>query len=94
MADDHTRTLVAEIAARLEATEELPVDRTAARWIGEAQAVTTDLAENDPDRDTVERRIGHVVELLDNVERTDHPEADEHVAAATSLAVDLLETLD
>jgi hypothetical protein len=94
MADDRVRATLADIASELRATEELPVDRTAARWVGEAQAVATDLDEGSPDRDTVRRRVGHVVDLLDNVDDTGHPEADEHVAAAHSLASALLDRLD
>jgi uncharacterized membrane protein YccC len=88
---DRTERLLADLAAKLEATAQLPVERTAARWLGEAQAVATDLTRGDPDAETVARRVGHVVDLLDNVEDTGHPEADDHVAAAKRLAADLLE---
>jgi hypothetical protein len=94
MAEDRTRALLADIAEALQATEELPVERTAARWIGEAQAVATDLTRGEPAPDTVRRRVGHVVELLDNVEDTGHPEADERVDAARSAARDVLDRLD
>jgi hypothetical protein len=94
MADDRTQALLADVAEALQATEELPVDRTAARWIGEAQAVAMDITQGDPGPDTVRRRVGHVVELLDNVEDTGHPEADERVDAARSAATDVLDRLD
>jgi len=86
-------TRLDDIAAELQATQELPVERTAARWIGEAEAVATDLTRGDPDPETVARRVGHVLELLDNVEDTGHPAADDHVATAESLAADVLEDL-
>ena len=43
---DRTERLLADLAAKLEATAQLPVERTAARWLGEAQAVATDLLED------------------------------------------------
>ena len=82
-----------DLAAELQATAELPVERSAARWIGEAEAVATDLTQGDPDPETVARRVGHVLELLGNVDDTGHPDADGHVAAARSLAANLLEEL-
>ncbi|MEF8784262.1 MAG: hypothetical protein V5A39_15110 [Haloarculaceae archaeon] len=94
MAEDRTQALLADIAEALQATEELPVERTAARWIGEAQAVATDLTRGEPAADTVRRRVGQVVELLDNVEDTGHPEADERVDDAKAAAREALERLD
>lgn len=91
---DRLASRLDDLARELRATEELPVERTAARWIGEAQAVATDLADGDPDADTVVRRVGHVVELLEHVDGTGHPGADERVAAARSVAEDLLVELD
>jgi len=79
-----------DLAAELRATEELPTERSAARWIGEAEAVAVDLAQGDPDADTVARRVGHVAELLENVDGTGHPDADEHVTAAKATAADVL----
>jgi len=86
-------TRLDNLATELEATQELPVERTAARWIGEAEAVATDLTRGDPDPETVSRRVGHVLELLENVDDTGHPAADDHVAAARSLAAEVLEDL-
>lgn len=74
----------------LAATEELPLDRDATRWIAEAEAVAADLREVD-DEAVVRRRMGHVRELLANVDETGHPEADDHVAAATELADEIVE---
>jgi hypothetical protein len=86
MVDDRVRRLHDHLAA----TAELPLDRTATRWVAEAEAVAEDcLAIDDP---TVAReRVGHVRSLLANVESTGHPTADEHVEAARALAADIVE---
>jgi len=91
-ADDSFAERVERLHAELEATEERPVDRTASRWIGEAQAVAGDAAElaSDADDDsteaTVRERVGHVADLLANVDGTGDGEADDRVATARSLA--------
>ncbi|ELZ24972.1 hypothetical protein C475_12065 [Halosimplex carlsbadense 2-9-1] len=81
---------VERLHAELEATEERPVDRTASRWIGEAQAVAGDAAKlasgGGGDEETVRERVGHVTELLGNVDGTGDDAADERVATARSLA--------
>lgn len=78
---------VERLHAELEATEELPVDRTASRWIGEAQAVAADAAGGGLDEAVVRERVGHVAELLSHVESTGDEAADEHVRIARELAV-------
>jgi hypothetical protein len=84
---------VGELHDHLAATAELPLDRTATRWVAEAEAVAGDcLAIDDPD--VVRERIGHVQSLLANVEETGHPEADEHVAAAKALAAEVGDGVD
>jgi hypothetical protein len=83
--------LLADLHDHLAATAELPIDRDANRWIGEAEAVAADLATNDLSPETVEERVGHVRDLLTEVEATEHPEADDHVAAARDIAARLLE---
>ncbi|WP_135363033.1 hypothetical protein [Halosimplex halophilum] len=90
---------VERLHAELEATEERPVDRTASRWIGEAQAVAGDAAglaadaagsaADESAASTVRERVGHVADLLDNVDGTGDPAADERVATARSLAEDI-----
>ncbi|WP_436932405.1 hypothetical protein [Halosimplex halobium] len=86
---------VERLYAELEATEERPVDRTASRWIGEAQAVAGDAADLASDGDdestasTVRERVGHVADLLDNVDGTGDPDADERVETAKSLAAEI-----
>jgi hypothetical protein len=74
----------------LAATAELPLDRDATRWIAEAEAVADDARDID-DPEVVRTRIGHVRELLAHVETTGHEAADEHLAAAKSLAAELAE---
>ena len=80
---------VERLHAELEATEESPVDRTASRWIGEAQAVAADAASGELNEEVVRERVGHVVELLGHVEGTGDDAADEHVATARDLAAEI-----
>jgi hypothetical protein len=81
---------VERLHAELEATEELPVDRTASRWIGEAQAVAADAARGDLSETVVRERVGHVAQLLENVETTGDEGADRHVVTARELAADIV----
>lgn len=73
----------------LAATAELPMDREATRWVAEAEAVVEDCLDVD-DEAVVRRRVGHVRDLLANVDATGHPDGDEHVEAARTLAAELL----
>ncbi len=66
----------------LEATASLPIDPAANRWLGEAEAVAADLGEGGAEEETIERRVGHVSMLLDRMDDTGHPAAEEHVEAA------------
>lgn len=79
--------LAAELHRELAATEDLPIERTANRWIGEAQAVARAI------RDAPEeaRREGarDVVRLLSEVDGTENERADERVARARELAAEL-----
>jgi len=85
--DDADRDrLLGDLHAALAATAELPVERDAARWIGEAEAVAADLAESDLPASTVAERVGHVRDLLAEVDGTGHPEADDRVQRARELA--------
>ena len=78
--------LVERLHAELVATEELPVERAASRWIGEAQGVVAGVVGGDLDEAVIRERVGHVVDLLSNVETTGHDAADEHVETARELA--------
>jgi hypothetical protein len=71
----------------LAATAELPVERSASRLLGEAEAVADDLREADPDVQA--QRAAVVVQLLAKVEKTGNGEADEHVERARVLAAEL-----
>jgi hypothetical protein len=97
MDDDETavRRLLSDLHERLEATEERPVERTASAYLAEAAAVAADVAE-DPtvSMAVVRTRVGHVADLLSNVEATGDEAADEHVAAARDLAAEILDRLD
>lgn len=95
MADDSDdpEKRVHALREQLAATRELPVERTASRWIGEADAVASDLADADLPPAVLRERVGHVRDLLANVDGTGHPEADEHVERATRIAAGLLERL-
>jgi len=88
-ADDVDR-LLSRLHDHLAATAECPVERSASRWLGEAEAVAADVAAGDAARSAIETRIGQVEELLSHVETTGDEEADEHLAAAREL-VDRLE---
>ncbi|WP_255151275.1 hypothetical protein [Halorarius halobius] len=86
MVDERVRRLHEHLAA----TAELPLDRTATRWVAEAEAVAADCRHIDNPA-VVRDRVREVAELLSNVESTGHPEADDHVAAAAELAADVVD---
>jgi len=80
------------LAEHLQATAERPVERTASRWLGEAEAVAVDLAESDLNPSVRQDRLSKVEHLLDNVEETGDEQADEHVAAAREIVAVLLDS--
>ncbi|WP_246986397.1 hypothetical protein [Halorientalis marina] len=80
---------VAALYDHLAATEALPIDHRANRWLGEAEAVAADLHHNDASPEVVRERASHVVHLLESAGDTGSDEADEHVAAALTLAREL-----
>lgn len=86
--------LVEELYAHLEATEELSIRREASRWLGEAQAIARDLVEHDLSEDVIEKRVAQVEDLLDHVEETENPTADEHVTAALEATTAIREQLE
>jgi hypothetical protein len=85
---------VGRLYEHLAATRERPIEREASRWIGEAEAITDDLVGPeiaDLDSSVIQNRIGHVAELLSNIEGTGDSTANEHVEAARDLATTILE---
>lgn len=82
---------IESLAERLRATAERPVDRTANRWLGEAQAITEDLVQAELDEETVQQRLKKVDGLLAEVDETGDDEADANVDAATAILDELLE---
>lgn len=90
--DPTVDSLLTDLHAHLKATGELPVDTRASQWLGEAEAVVADVAHGAPD-EARQRRVRQARDLLENVNETGHPEADDHVAAARDLADRLLERL-
>ena len=92
--DTDVHTLVSELEAHLVATERLPVDRRANRWLGEAQAVVTDVTGGDASTSAIETRIGQARRLLTQVGDTKSPEADEHVEAALELTATIQARLE
>ncbi len=94
MTESDLESNVRRLSEHLAATRERPVEREASRWIGEADAIADDLVGAglaDLDPAVIRERIGHVAELLSNVEETGDRTADEHVAAARDLADVILE---
>ena len=79
------------LAEHLQATAERPVERTASRWLGEAEAIARDLAESDLDPSVRQDRLAKVEHLLENVEQTGDEQADEHVDAAREIVTVLRE---
>ncbi len=90
---DDVAELVASLEAHLAATEELPLEEDANRWLGEAHAVATDVHENTLDDETLLERVETVLELLAEIDGTGHDEADEHVAAASRAGERILDRL-
>jgi hypothetical protein len=91
--DDALGADVRRVHDHLLATQERPVERTASRWIGEAESVAGDLTRGDPDPAVLRERLSHVRDLLAEVDGTGDATADEHVAEARRLTADLLERL-
>lgn len=77
--------LAATLHAQLEATEELPIDHRANRWIGEAQAVAAEIR-GDVSVETRREGAEQVVDLLESVGETGNEEAGRRVERALSLA--------
>lgn len=93
MSDSDIRTLVTDLHDHLKATEELPVNRGANRWIGEAEAVATDIVGRDVPEQVVKKRVAQIEELLRNIDETENQEADEHIDDALEIIEDIEERL-
>ncbi|MEF8973966.1 MAG: hypothetical protein V5A15_03655 [Haloarcula sp.] len=86
MTDDRLQALHEHLAE----TGERPVERTASRWLGEAEAVAADIAEGELSDDVLAERLATVDHILSHVDGTGDGVADDHVAAARELLDDLL----
>lgn len=75
----------------LEATGERPVETTASRYLGEAEAVVADALRPGTSPSVVETRVQQARELLAHVDSTGDDRADNHVAAARELCNRILE---
>lgn len=87
------RTLSVLVAAHLRATRELPAERTASRWIGEADAVARDLVVDPPPEPVLVERLRTIESLLARVDEVGHHHADDHLEDAKRL-LEILETLE
>ncbi|SEW31472.1 hypothetical protein [Halobacterium jilantaiense] len=86
MTDDDVRALHDHLAA----TGELPVERTASHYLGEAEAVVADALAPNASEDVVRRRVVQARDLLGEVEETGDDRADDHVDAARELCASIL----
>src|SRR6056297_254423 len=93
-AADDLDEVLESVHEHLVATGALPVERTAARWIGEAEAIAGDVATADLESAVLASRLGHVRSLLAEVESTGDDQADEHLERARALTNRALERLD
>jgi hypothetical protein len=71
-------------------TGERPVERTATRWLGEAEAVAADIAEGELSEDVLAERLATLDHILSQVDGTGDSVADNHVEAAREILDGLL----
>lgn len=83
--------LLASLHDHLEATEELPLDKSANRLLGEAEAIAADATQEDLSGDVARERVRNVSELLAKIDGTGSDEGDQHVAAARRAATRIVE---
>lgn len=83
--------LLASLHDHLAATEELPLDESANRRLGEAEAIAADAAQGNVSDDVAKERVEKVSELLAEIDGTGHEEGDQHVAAARRAADRILD---
>jgi hypothetical protein len=86
--DDETERgdVVVALHEALAATAERPVERTASRWLGEAEAIAADLVDAPDDPELIRDRAAHIVSLLENVDDTGDGTANDRVETAKALA--------
>jgi hypothetical protein len=76
-------TGVVALHDHLRLTAERPVETGASRWLGEAEAIVGDLAQNQPiKRHVMQERLTRVQELLAEVQHTGDPIAEHHLELA------------
>ncbi|WP_302082445.1 hypothetical protein [Salinibaculum rarum] len=83
--------LLASLHDHLAATEELPLEESANRLLGEAEAIAGDTAQGALTEDVARERVENVAELLAEIDGTGHEEGDQHVAAARRAADRILD---
>jgi len=81
--------IIFELHEELAATAERPVERTASRYIGEAEAIAADLINAPTDPELVRDRATHIISLLENAKETGDQAATERVETARTLATKL-----
>jgi len=74
---------------QLAATGERPVERSASRWLGEAEAIAGDVARSELDPTVRRGRLAKIEELLGHVETTGDQQADDHVDTAREIVEEL-----
>ncbi|GGK53440.1 MULTISPECIES: hypothetical protein [Haloarcula] len=87
MTDERLQALHRHLAE----TGERPVERTASRWLGEAEAVAADIADGELPEDVLAERLTTIDHILSHVDSTDDAIADNHVEAAREIVDDLLD---
>jgi len=87
------RPTLDRLHAHLAATAERPVVAGPSRWLGEAEAVVSDVADGDAPTAAVRTRVEQARHLLAHVDETGDDEADEHVREARRLVEELLAEL-
>ncbi|WP_394348014.1 hypothetical protein [Natronorubrum halophilum] len=89
--DDSLAERTRQLHRHLEATAELPIERRTNRWLGEAEAIATDIVTSDLGRETVLERVSKVERLLSEVDDTGHEGANDHLEAAKGVCRGILE---
>lgn len=90
---DEYRSLLEHLHSALQATEELPIEPSANRWLGEAQAVVADLVTDVPEVEVLAERLEHVDRLLGEIDDTGHPTAEDQLEEAIETVAKLHDRL-